>query len=624
MHTRTAFVALALFVAACSDAVSPGEGRMGAPMFSFSANGIQVDTINGAPTVNGSLNESGTMLAKGFDHGNPTFGDAIIATFYWVGSTNIVDSVIDFVADQNNTRAGNPFHLVEYVTAGNRSMATYIATNVRNFPERSSTSGQIYAVRAYLREPVADGGIKISAWKGVEDNFSLALGEHRSASGSDTTISVAHAGPIAVGAGGVAYTATLSGLWGLDGPGADGYTAFDAGSDSYGLKENAAYRVFPGGGTTDPRWTWFFDQRGGTWLVTTLALKPAAGAANQPPTAAFTSSCGGLTCGFTSTSSDPDGSISAYSWTFGDGGTSAAQNPSHTYATAGTFTVTLTVTDNQGATNAVSHSVTVAAANQPPVASFTKSCSGLTCSFTSTSSDPDGSVASYSWTFGDGGTSTVANPSHTYAAGGAYTVTLRVTDNQGAVSAPASQTVTVSAPNQPPVASFTKSCSGLTCSFTSTSSDPDGSIASYSWTFGDGGTSTTANPSHTYAAGGTYTVTLRVTDNLGATKTTSQTVTVTPPNQAPTVNAGPDQTVVTGLLFTLNASFSDPDNGPWTYRIDWGDGSSTTGSASSPGTISKGHTYVTILPRSYTITVTVTDGRGASGADTKVVKVVLL
>jgi len=90
------------------------------------------------------------------------------------------------------------------------------------------------------------------------------------------------------------------------------------------------------------------------------------------------------------------------------------------------------------------------------------------------------------------------------------------------------------------------------------------------------------------------------------------------------VNAGPDQTVLTGLLFTLNASFSDPDNGPWTYRIDWGDGSSTTGSASSPGTISKGHTYVTILPRSFTITVTVTDSRGASGSDTKVVKVVLL
>jgi PKD repeat protein len=172
------------------------------------------------------------------------------------------------------------------------------------------------------------------------------------------------------------------------------------------------------------------------WLATDLALNPGSGGStNQPPTAAFASSCSGLTCALTSSSSDPDGSISAYSWNFGDGGTSTAQNPSHTYPAAGTYAVTLTVTDNQGATNSVSHSVTVTTGNQPPVASFTSSCSGLTCSFTSTSSDPDGTITAYSWTFGDGGTSTLQNPSHTYAVGGTtYTVTLTVTDNQGATS----------------------------------------------------------------------------------------------------------------------------------------------------------------------------------------------
>src|SRR5439155_377131 len=92
---------------------------------------------------------------------------------------------------------------------------------------------------------------------------------------------------------------------------------------------------------------------------------------NQPPTAAFTSSCSALTCSFTSTSSDPDGSISAYSWTLGDGATSTAQNPSHTYAAGGTYTVTLTVTDNQGATGTTSHGVTVTQPNQPPTAAFT-------------------------------------------------------------------------------------------------------------------------------------------------------------------------------------------------------------------------------------------------------------
>jgi PKD repeat protein len=280
--------------------------------------------------------------------------------------------------------------------------------------------------------------------------------------------------------------------------------------------------------------------------------------------------------------------------------------------------VTLTVTDNQGATNSVSHPVTVVAANQPPVAAFTSSCNTLTCAFTSTSSDPDGSIASYSWTFGDGGTSTAQNPGHTYGAGGTYTVTLRVTDNQGATNS-VSHNVTVTAPNQPPVAAFSSSCSALTCGFTSTSSDPDGSIASYSWNFGDGGTSTAQNPSHAYATGGTYTVTLTVTDNLGATNSVSHTVIA---NTPPSVNAGPDETVVLGIMYTLNWSFSDPDNGLWTYTINWGDGSSTSGSASSPGSLSAGHTYMGILT-TRTITVTVTDSRGARGTDTKVITLIL-
>jgi len=179
--------------------------------------------------------------------------------------------------------------------------------------------------------------------------------------------------------------------------------------------------------------------------------------------------------------------------------------------------------------------------------------------------------------------------------------------------------VTCTAPNQPPVANFTANCNGLTCSFTSTSSDPDGSIVAYSWTFGDGGTSTAQNPSHTYAAGGTYTVKLTVTDNRGATASASKSVTVSQPNQAPTVNAGSDQTVLLGVLYSLSASFSDPDNGPWSYTINWGDGSSSSGSKSSTGTISASHNY--ILIGSYTIRVTVTDSRGASGSDTKALTV---
>lgn len=170
-------------------------------------------------------------------------------------------------------------------------------------------------------------------------------------------------------------------------------------------------------------------------------------AANTAPVAAFTSRTSNLTATFDSSgSSDPNGTIASYAWTFGDGGTSPAANPNHPYAAAGTYQVKLTVTDNAGATNAVTHPVTVAAANQSPTAAFTSTASGLTASFDGTgSSDPDGTIASYAWDFGDGGTSTAPSPSHPYAAAGTFQMTLAVTDNQGATGS-VTQPITVSTP----------------------------------------------------------------------------------------------------------------------------------------------------------------------------------
>jgi len=180
-------------------------------------------------------------------------------------------------------------------------------------------------------------------------------------------------------------------------------------------------------------------------------------------------------------------------------------------------------------------------------------------------------------------------------------------------------------PNQPPIAAFTPSCTALACTFTSTSSDPDGFISSYRWDFGDGTGSADQSPSHIYLGPGTYHVTLTVTDDQGATNTASLDVTVTLPNQPPSVNAGPDDQVLTGLLFTEDVSFTDPDNdGPWSYRIDWGDGNTTTGSRPSQGSFSVGHTYFALLLRTFTIRVTVTDSHGASGSDTKKVTVFVL
>ncbi len=256
--------------------------------------------------------------------------------------------------------------------------------------------------------------------------------------------------------------------------------------------------------------------------------------ANQPPVASFSSTHTDLTATFdASGSSDPENGPLTYSWDFGDGSpVGSGVNPTHTYATANTYQVTLTVTDNGNATNSVTNPVTVTAPNQPPTAAFSATPTNLTVQFNGTaSSDPEGPIASYAWDFGDGTTGTGATPSHTYAAttSTVYNVTLTVKDGGGLTSAPVTQPVTVApAPNQPPVAAFSSSSSGLVASFDgSASSDPEHGPLTYSWNFGDSSAlGTGATTSHTYAAGGPYTVTLTVTDNQNATNAISHPITV--------------------------------------------------------------------------------------------------
>jgi len=167
-------------------------------------------------------------------------------------------------------------------------------------------------------------------------------------------------------------------------------------------------------------------------------------------------------------------------------------------------------------------------ANLPPAADFAYSCDELSCVFTDRSVDTDGSVESWSWNFGDGSTSTARSPSHTYDSDGSYNVTLLVTDNEGATDS-ATRAVTVSGPsvNVPPTASFTFNCTDLFCNFDGSGSSDDGTIVSYGWAFGDDATGSGQTTSHAYSAYIDYTVTLTVTDNLGATGSDSQTVSVT-------------------------------------------------------------------------------------------------
>jgi PKD repeat protein len=299
-------------------------------------------------------------------------------------------------------------------------------------------------------------------------------------------------------------------------------------------------------------------------------------ATNNPPVANFSFTTSNLVASFTDSSSDSDGSISSRSWNFGDSSTSTATNPSHTYASAGTYSVALTVTDNGGATNTVTKSVSVTdppsnvlqngvtvsglAATTGNDINYTMNvpagATGLTFVLSGGTGDADMYVK-----FGSAPTDSVydcrpyvngnsescpVNPAQV----GTYYVRVKAYSTFTGVSLTGSYS-TVS--NSPPTANFTFTTSTLTANFTDTSTDSDGTIASRSWNFGDGGTSSTANPSHTYASAGTYSVTLTVTDNSGATNATSKSVTVTSGGGCtPSGTVLCNGTTITGLSATKN------------------------------------------------------------------------
>jgi PKD repeat protein len=310
-------------------------------------------------------------------------------------------------------------------------------------------------------------------------------------------------------------------------------------------------------------------------------------------------------------SSDPDGTIVAYAWNFGDGSTGTGATPTHTYATGGLFTVTLVVTDNDGASASCE---TTADINTPPNCDADGPYSGTAgqpVQFNGTgSSDPDGTIDSYDWSFGDGSTGTGATPTHTYAAGGVFTVTLVVADDDSA-TATCETTADINALPICDAGGPYNGTVGVPVSFDGTgSSDPDGTIASYAWDFGDGSTGTGATPTHAYAAAGNFTVVLTVTDNDGATSTCTTTANITEtPNEPPICDADGPYTGTVGVPVSFDGTgSSDPDGTIVSYVWDFGDGS-PTGSGATPT-----HTYGT--SGLFTVTLTVTDDDGGSSSCT--------
>jgi len=296
-----------------------------------------------------------------------------------------------------------------------------------------------------------------------------------------------------------------------------------------------------------------------------------------------------LTVNFTDASAN---SPSAWVWTFGDGGWDTTQNPSHTYTVPGIYTVSLTATNNGGSNTYSAPGFITANKALPPEIAFTSNITmgsvPLTVSFTDMSTN---SPTAWSWSFGDGSTSVLQNPVYTYTTAGTFQVMLTASNYGGSKSLSRSGYVTIS-PQAPPVVAFTSDVTSgpapLSVNFTDTSSN---SPHAWSWSFGDGGTSSLKNPVHLYTTPGKYAVSLLVTNYGGNQSVTMSNYTTVHPSP-PVASFTSD---LTSGPVPLTVSFSDTSSGDpaeWTWTF--GDG--TTTSRQNPShTYAKEGTYAVSL-----------------------------
>jgi probable HAF family extracellular repeat protein len=333
---------------------------------------------------------------------------------------------------------------------------------------------------------------------------------------------------------------------------------------------------------------------------------------NAPPTPVFTVECNGLTCVLDASGSLDDKPGLTYSWNLdkNPGGTATGAVVTVTYPHASSRNVTLTVKDANGVSRSTSRAFQV---TDTPIAAFTFSCTGLTCTFDSGAST--GPVQfDRLWTFDDGQTAfqTVA-PVHTFAKPGTYAVNLLLADLNGNQASLTKQvTVTAPAANHPPVASFTVSCTNLACSFDASGSTDDKGIVSYAWNLDKfpGGSASGITTTATYPHAGTRNVTLTVTDASGLSNSITKTF---DPGAATPTDAPPVARFTsscTGTVCALNASTSTDDVGIVSYAWNLG---------KSPGGSATGVQVTTDYWHSgtRTVTLTVTDTKGQTNSITK-------
>ncbi|MBW3011787.1 PKD domain-containing protein [Candidatus Woesearchaeota archaeon] len=323
---------------------------------------------------------------------------------------------------------------------------------------------------------------------------------------------------------------------------------------------------------------------------------------------------------FYAVAQDPEGDALAYHWEFGDGAISTLQNPVHTFTEVGTYEVTVTVEDPAGNTGHDSMQFIAFTDNTAPSvvlsASRTNGEIPATVAFYAIAHDPDANdVITYHWEFGDGATSNLQNPIHTFTEVGEYEVVVRVEDSAGN-TATDKLTFIAFTDNMAPTVVATavpeKGVPPLTVIFYAAGHDPEGDMLTYHWEFGDGSTSNVQNPVHTYTALGQYTAKVTVEDTAGNTGTDNVEIEVVyehdddfniPPTAIASANPLEGWAPLTVSFVGIGI---DPDGYIVSYHWNFGDG--TTSNMQNPI-----HTYVNM--GAYEAVLTVTDDDGATGSD---------
>lgn len=310
-----------------------------------------------------------------------------------------------------------------------------------------------------------------------------------------------------------------------------------------------------------------------------------------------------------STISDGSQAQFTYFWEFGDGNTSTQKNPTHRYANVGPFTVRLTVTSKDNCVTTLTKQLTTIYPR--PNAGFNVTpevCLGAPTSFTDQSNGNGSSVTRWRWDFGDGGTDTTQNPTHTYATAGTFTAKLFIYTDKGCISDTVEHTTIV---NRLPQADFnftSPACATRSVSFTDISTPFAGNVVKWNWRFGDAGTSTQQNPTHTYAAAGPYSVQLDVETNKGCkSPVVTKQVNI---NHLPVPNFSlPDVCSNDPFAeFTDLSTIGDGSEGQFTYAWDFGDPNATGANPNTSNQKNGRHRYTVAGIYSVRLTVTSKDG----------------